>query len=285
MATLVNYSLTGGNGDTIVLDYSNYVLTGLTGQNIPSTKVRIDESAGAGGTWRNTKRGIRDISMSITVIGSSRSDVESKLRRLARLTQDANGATVVSAIYDDASELTLDCHYATGAEGVWGGDVTGLIWCSWVLSFQAPQPYWQSADVESFSVTSGNTGRGLLPQLTKLRVSSSQALGVVTVNNTGDVEAYPIWNILGPVEDLVISNGTQSFGLNVAVAAGETITVNTETGTVIDDIGANRYANLNPAPKLFSLLPGITSVSVNGINADANTRITCSYALRYEVIH
>jgi phage-related protein len=107
----------------------------------------------------------------------------------------------------------------------------------------------------------------------------------VNIDNTGDVAAFPVWTIRGPVEELVISNGRETFGLSVAVALGETITIDTETGIVTDDTGANRYADLNPAPKLFSIPPGESSISVNGIGADINTIITCRYSLRFEVVH
>lgn len=283
----VNFSLTGGNGDKITFDNENFVLnTGLSGiSSIPATQVRIDPSAGNGGVWRNSKRGVRDVDLPITVIGSDRADVESKLRRLARLTQDALGVTDLAAEYSDETSLTLGLHYVGGAEaGAWGSD-TGSTWCKWVMSFQAPTPFWESTTVQSFSVTSGNTGRGLLPQLSKLRVSSSQALGVVTVNNTGDVAAYPVWTVLGPVTSLQIDNGSQAFGFNAPVLAGQTITIDTETGLVTDDSGANRYGLLNSAPKLFALQPGSTSISVLGTEATSATRITCSYALRYEVVH
>ena len=283
----VNFSLTGGNGDTITFDNENFVLnTALSGISaIPATQVRIDASAGNGGVWRNSKRGVRDIDLPITVLGTDRADVEEKLRRLARLTQDALGATVLTAEYSDDTSLAIDLHYVGGAEaGAWGEDV-GLTYASWVMSFQAPTPFWQSTTVESFSVTSGNTGRGLLPQLSKLRVSSSQALGVVTVNNTGDVAAYPVWTVLGPVTGLTISNGSQSFGFNAPVLPGQTITIDTETGLVTDDSATNRYALLNSAPKLFALQPGLTAISVLGTEATSSTRITCSYSLRYEVVH
>lgn len=283
----VNFSLTGGNGDKITFDNENFVLnTGLAGISaIPATQVRIDASAGDGGVWRNSKRGVRDLDLPITILGTDRADVESKLRRLAKLTQDALGETVLTAEYSDGSKLAIGLHYVGGAEaGSWGSDV-GLTYCKWVMSFQAPTPFWESTTVQSFSVTSGNTGRGLLPQLSKLRVSSSQALGVVTVNNTGDVAAYPVWTVRGPVAGLTISNGSQSFGFNAPVLTGQTITIDTETGLVTDDSGANRYGLLNAAPKLFALQPGTTSISVLGTDADSVTRITCSYALRFEVVH
>lgn len=283
----VNFSLTGGNGDKITFDNENFVLnTGLSGiSSIPATQVRIDPSAGNGGVWRNSKRGVRDVDLPITVLGTDREDVESKLRRLARLTQDALGQTVLAAEYSDGSSLTLGLHYVGGAEtGAWGSD-TGSTWCRWVMSFQAPTPYWESTTVQTFSVTSGNTGRGLLPELSRLKVSSSQALGTVSITNSGDVAAYPVWTITGPITDLTITSGALSFGFNTPLISGQTITVDTETGLVTDDAGANSYAILNAAPKLFAIQPGTSSITVLGTDTTSATRVSCSYALRYEVVH
>lgn len=282
----VAISLTGSNGDTIVLaDAGDFILsTGVTGFGIPSTSVRIDESAGDGGTWRHTKRGVRDIDLPVTILGSNRADVESKLRRLARLLQTNGGATKVVANYSDGESLFLEAHYVGGAETQFGSDANNY-YCRWVIQMQAPQPYWQATSESSFTVGSGNTGRGLLPELTKLRVSSSQTLGVVTVNNEGDVAIQPRWTIRGPISNLVISNGTWSFGFTEPILGGVTYTVDTATGEVLDDEGENIYHKLSTAPKLFGLEPGVSDITVNGIDSSPDTQITCYYAPRYEVIH
>jgi phage-related protein len=282
----VTISLVGSNGDTIVLaDNSDFVLaTGVTGFGIPSTAVRIDESAGDGGTWRHTKRGIRDLDLPIVVLGNTRADVETKLRRLARLLQTNNGATKIVANYSDGTSLFLEAHYVGGAETQFGSDATSTF-CRWVVQMQAPQPYWQSGAASSFSVGSGNSGRGLLPELTKMRVSSSQTLGTVEVNNEGDVAIQPRWVIRGPIKNLVISNGTLSFGFTDEVLAGKTYTVDTATSEVFDEQGENIYYKLSAAPKLFPLEPGNSTITVTGIDASPDTQITCYYSPRYEVIH
>lgn len=282
----VTISLVGSNGDTIELaDDGDFVLTtGVTGFGIPSTAVRIDESAGNGGTWRHTKRGIRDIDLPLVIMGSDRADVETKLRRLARLLQDSKGPTKIVADYSDGTSVYLSAHYTGGAETQFGSDANSFF-CRWVISMQAPQPYWETSTTSSFSVTTGNTGRGLLPQLTKLKVSSSQTLGVVNVNNQGDVEVFPTWVIRGPVTNLVVSNGSQSFSFPATILGGDTYTVDTMAGTVVNDRGENIYALLGSAPKLFSLQPGLTSVAVTGTEATPDTAITCYYSPRFEVIH
>jgi hypothetical protein len=279
------FTLTGANGDVITFDYSTFVLEpNLIGLGVPPTDVRIDQSSRAGGIWRNTRRAVRNIDLPVTVLGASATAVETNLRRLAKLTQDTLGPTTLTALRDDGN-LTMELHYTGGAELAYGGETGGPTFARVLLSFQAPNPYWISADTESFSVTTGNTGRGLLPQLTKLRVSSSEAIGVINVNNTSDVAVFPVFEITGPVTDLAITLNGQGFGFNVPIAEGDFVQVDHEDATVTGVGNVNRYSILNPSPKFFSFPPGTSSVLVTGTGANLNTEILCEYNLRFEVVH
>jgi len=280
----VNYSLIGASGDSITFDYSSYVLNpGFMGFNIPSAEVRIENSAGDGGVFRHAKRGVRTLDLPVTVIGSSREDVQAKLRRLGKLTQNVFGPLTLRATYSDGVSLDLQTYYTGGAEGQWGSNA-GQTYAQWTLSLKAPQPYWQSAIQEQFSIGTGSTGRGLLPLLTKLKVSSSSTIGVVTVINAGDVKTFPIWQITGPVTNLFIGNGVDNFGF-ANIFSGEVVNVNTETGSVTNADGENLYARLSVAPKLFALPPGTTSLSVLGTDTDLDFNVLLTYSPRYEVVH
>lgn len=279
-------SLIGSNGDTISLaDDGDYVLTvGVTGFGIPATQVRIDPSAADGGTWRHTKRGVRTLDLPIVILGTDRADTETKLRRLARLLQDSSGPTILQANYSDSTSLFLEAHYVGGAETVFGSDANGYF-CRWVVQMQAPNPYWRSSVVSSFTVSNGSTGRGLLPELSKLKVSSSQSLGIISVNNAGDVPMFPKFIIEGPINSLeILANGI-GYTYTEPIALGDLIIIDHELGTVVDASGTNMYSALGPAPKLFSLPAGYTTVAINGVDTDITTKITCYYSPKYEVIH
>jgi len=281
----VNYALVGANGDEIVFDYQNYVLnTDFTGFNLPPALVRIENSAGDGGVFRHAKRGVRTLDLPVTVIGTDRSDVQTKLRRLGKLTQNVAGPLTLEARYTDGEILRLATYYTGGAEGQWGTSA-GMIWARWTLSLQAPQPYWESANLEQFTVTRGSTGRGLLPQFSKLRISSSQAIGTILIDNTGDVPMFPTYRIIGPITGLEISSNGSSFGFTDPIPAGETIFVNTETGEVTDGDGANVYALLEPAPKLFRIPVGESAILVNGTDVTEDTRVDIYFRKRFEVVH
>lgn len=285
----ISISLIGSNGDTIQLtnEFSDYVLTtGVLGFGIPPTQVRIAESASAGGTWRNTKRGVRDIDLPIVITGTDRQDLETKLRRLSNCLQDINGPTKIRATYSDGTAFELQAHYVGGGDVEYGSESNGKM-AKWVISMQAPNPYWESVNPQNYTLQM-NDDRGLLKgvtSLTKLRLSGQYGFGDVTLTNQGDVVAYPTWVITGPVDSVSISQNGVGFTYDGAIAAGDQITIDTFTGTVTDQDGINRYGNLAAAPKLFAINPGTTTVTISAPGADATSIIAGNFKPRREVLH
>lgn len=284
----VTLSLVGADGDEIVFtENGDYVMTsGLSGIGIPNTVVRIDDSSSNGGTWRFTKRGIREMDIPVVVTGATRDDVEVNLRRLANLLHDQNGGTTLRASYDTGEIWELpDGHYVAGAETVRGDDA-GLSWCRWVLSMQFATPFWVRQEADQLSLGAGVTGRSLIPTLAELAVSSSQAIGALYVENTGDVDAFPVWQFNGPMDSATVTAPDGSaFSYDSPILLGEMITVDTASGTVRDSTGANMYANLGASPKLFPFPAGVSQVGITAEGTDSNTSITVYWQPRKEVIH
>jgi hypothetical protein len=281
----VQYSLIGADGESVTFDDSTFVLaTGFTGTGLPKTKVRIDESAGAGGIFRYSQRGIRELDLPIYVLGNNRSEVQSRLRKLGRILAETEGSPKLRAQLPSGQTLEMIVHHVGGGETTWGNDA-GQTYCYWIITLRAPDPFWQTADFQQFTITVGGTGRGLLPELTKLKVTSSISLGTINVDNTADVATFPEFRIIGPIENFSATVNGRGFSFVEPVEPGEIIFVNSATGTVTDQLGQNRYPILAPAPKFFALPTGSSSVVVEGTDTDSNTRIDLFYRLRYEVIH
>lgn len=288
MAYDLTISLTGANGDTIAFDNTTYTITdGFKGLGIPHTQLRIDSSALDGGIFRYSKRGIRELTMPVVTVGADRATVETALRRLSNALQNTSGASQLTATYSNGDVYTLSVYLAGGGDPEFGTDA-GLTYARWVLAFQAANPFWTSAAKTSLSISTGNTGRGLLPQLSKMRVTASQVFGTITVNNTaGDVPSYPVWTLIGPLDAgvQIVNSSNVGFTYNAAIASGEIIIIDTATRTVVDSGGVNKYANLGAAPKFFTLPPGTSVVSVNGTGSGLSTSVTCSFYPRREVVH
>ena len=281
---MVKLFLEGTNGDEIALDdNSEFILqTGLRGLGLPTTDVRIVQSASDGGTWRGTRRGIRELDVPIAIIGVSPTDVELKLRRLANALNDRYAEPVLRADYETGDSWSIPVHYTGGAETSFG-DEAGQYFCIWPMTWQAPDPYWTSNESIGFSVRSGS-GLTFLPDLQKLNVAPSQALGSIGVENTGDVASFPTWTIKGPCSSVSITLDGVGFTYDETLTSGQTIVINSKNATVISNTGANKYAFLGNAPKLFTIPPGSSTISITATGADTNTVISGYFNPRREVI-
>lgn len=286
--------LIGSNGDTISLNGAEGIqlTAGLRGTGIAPTSVRIQNSAGDGGIWRSTRRTQRELDFPITVTAEDRQELEAKLRRIAAALSDRSSAPKLRAVYSDGDgPYEIEVHYTGGAETQFGTEA-GLAFCRWPITLTAPDPYWTSVDSESSFLGADPDSRGLLPKLAALPVKSSQVIGQFTVENAGDVDAYPTWTFRGPITEVTVTAADgKSFAYTAEIAEGDTITVDTKAATVIDQDGVNQYANLGASPKLFSIPAGRSIVNVEatgtspGIDGAGATLITCSYKPRREVIH
>ena len=287
MAYDLTVSLVGSNGDTIVFDNDVYtILSGLKGFGIPATNLKIIDSALDGGVFRHTKRGVREIDLPVMIYGPDRATTEGYARRLANALGNSNGAaTLKVANAVDGNTYSIGVYYAGGAETVFG-ETAGLTFCQWAIVLQAPDPFWYSNASQSFVVTSGQTGRGLLPRLSNLKLTNSQAIGTINITNTaGDVPSYPVWQLTGPMDSCTITQNGVGFTYNAPIAAGDVVTINTKTSTVTNLAGSNVYSNLNAAPKFFTIPSGTSTIYVYGANTTSASNITCTYLPRREVVH
>lgn len=113
--------------------------------------------------------------------------------------------------------------------------------------------------------------------LTRLRVSSGQAMGPVEFQNPGDAATPPLVVVHGPATTLT----SQSPRGELLTWAGDLLTgqhlfIDHETRTVTDDTGANRYTELGPAP-LFWTIPARNStgfITLEGATRDSGVDVT-----------
>jgi hypothetical protein len=278
-------SLRGVNGDEIALDGVTYIAqSGIIGFSIPPAEVRIDPSASDGGVFRHARRATRTVDIPVTVVGDDRESVESALRRLSRLLRA--GAVTVVATYDNGESWELTGHYSGGAEGSRGDAETDLF-ASWVLSLSCADPYWISSTPEQIVLSGGGfSGRSLIPDLAELRISSSDVIGSVSIENTGDVEALPVVTFTGAMSSLQISSSDgRGWDFTETLLSTQTITVDSYYGTVVDALGDNHYGSLGASPKMLRFPSGISDVSIVATGTDSSTEITIAWNVRKEILH
>lgn len=168
----------------------------------------------------------------------------------------------------DGSVRKIAAYYAGGLEGDMGAGGTG--WTQYVVSLYCPDP-WATADEET------------------VLTYTTADLPTFSMINGGELDAYPIWTITGPVAIASAANVTtsKSWTHDAQLAGGETLIVDTRpasirtTSQVYDGTGANRYADLNPASSLFWLVPGQNNLAAALTGTSGATEVELRYLARY----
>lgn len=288
----IKYSLEN-NGDVISLEnivpkgfFKRKGATGLSA--VAPTVVSMREGAGPGARWRATRRASRTIDMPITMVRENADLLESDMRRLVRLMSDTLAVPRIVATYPNGERFSTEFHYQAGAEVQDGVDTNGRSWADWLVTLICPDPYWTAEDPVPYVLRAANVGRGLIKatSFTKFKMSSSQAIGKFELENLGDVEAFPVWTINGPGDEFSATRDSDGALLKYAapIALGETLTINTRTKTVVNQTGANKYGNLAVSPKLFSVQPGYTTITVMLSNATADSIVSMFFLPRREFV-
>ena len=264
-------------------EYGTQVLAGVTGLGLPDVSAQWFEGAGDGASWQGSRVLPRTIDLPILIDGGDDIAVQAIYSALAAIFDPRTGQARLWLVRG-AERRFADVVRTGGGSWTSGTDSDGESWAKTLLTVRAGDPYWTRELASDFEVRVSNAGRGLLPQLSRLRLTSSQAMGSRKVENPGDTVAYPVWRITGPGSNFTaISPSGEVLRWEGTLAAGETLVIDTQAGTVVDGLGVNRYDKLAPAPRFWSIEPGESTVSVTLDGATTDSRITCSWQPRWWV--
>lgn len=252
----------------------------------PVTMV-TDPLARGGVSVRHQRREPRRLTWPLNIYGNSHAEFLTRYRalmraftstkykgagilRIARTGEGVEAAREIEALYED---------------GFAGEPRENWTFANPNLTLFCPDGFWRSTEREFVRRSYSTAGT---PYLAPYRtVSSSQVLGDTTVNNPGDVEAWPSWTIRGPATQLVATNRTtgESFTLTHTLAAGQTATITiTPTRAMLRDHNNNNLVGkLNwPGAVLWGLVPGVNEVDFEVNGSGPGTEIELSYYPRYE---
>lgn len=241
------------------------------------------EGAADGGVLRSSRVLMRPLDLGINVIASTREQMGVHVARLAKVLRQKSPLPRLVAEYANGEVYNLPFRYQSGLEGDYSrynGDVFNFI-----LSLMCPNPYWTSNTSLTISIPVTSSGRGLLPMLSQLQLENGAATGVITVENPGEVDSWPVWEVTGPGGPITIELGDVGFTIDATLAGTDKRIIDTGSGTMVDETGANAYAEFAPAPKLFPIPPGLSAISIFMDSPVAGeSSIVGTYQPRKEVI-
>jgi hypothetical protein len=257
------------------------VHAGVTGLGLAPVSVQWLEGAGDGAVYRGKRRLPRDIDMPISVLGRDRAHMKELLSKLAMMLDQE---CTLRLVEDDGSSWFTKLHHIGGGDYVYGTDTVGTRDVSMMLTFRAGDPFW-TAENPLQATTSKPTSRPFLPRLIALRVTSSQQIGKLTLENPGDAPAHPVWVVTGPGDNFkAVSPSGETLHWMGTLLAGDTLTIDTKKGTVTDQTGANRYAELAPVPRFWAIPHGTTTAEASLQNTTTDSRVRVTWRPRRRLV-
>lgn len=273
-------------GETDVLDlngiadtgYGYQALTGANGLGLPPVTPQWLEGAGDGALYRGRRVRARDIDIPLDIVAEDREGLKDLVARLSKVL--AYPCTLY--IEEPSGALWYTEVIRSGGGGfVYGTDTIGQRDMQVVITLTAGDPFFTSAELETRVIQQASGATPFLDDLSTLPLSPDQAIGTITVENTGDAPAWPTWTVIGPGTNFQIVSPTgELLRWEGSLAVGETLTVDTKAGTVTDGLGNNRYADLAPAPRFWAIPAGTNTVEASLSGTTTASRIVCSWQAR-----
>jgi hypothetical protein len=300
--TYVSIRGKNGEGEEIPLtDFTNsrwpgiVMMPGATGLDAPPFELHADDSPNLdGGIFRDARAVAREIMLPIYLHGIDRRTIRDLKSRLVSNLNPKKGYCVLKFVEGDAVPRYLRCYYKNGMEGSEATDQAGFTWKKFGIQFTAYDPYFYSDDVQVASWEFGggdpflSTTEGLYP----LRINSGMVSGSeVIIQNAGDVEAWPRWELTGPIRGFQFSRPDgQSFGVTAPgdgsniVSGGRTLTIDTRPGfkSLRDDLGTNYWPDLDANPQLWAIPEGESTCTVDIVPGSSTAKVRLVFQPRYE---
>lgn len=237
----------------------------MRGTGLPPVNVQWFEGAGDGARARGARVLTRTLDMPVKITGANRALVWERFSALAQIIAPTVGDVTIT-FEIEGTDWYLLARRSGGGDFTWGEDTDGNTVLLTTLTFEAGNPYFQRVDQDAKLILPGGLGKGLLRgvgTLSGLEVSTITGLGSVEFVNSGDVPAFPTWRVWGPYTRFTLtSEDGKVLDWVGAKTNGQYVLVDTEFGTVVDNTGANAYANLAPAPRFWTIPAGDSVASI-----------------------
>ncbi|MER5632169.1 phage distal tail protein [Streptomyces nitrosporeus] len=255
--------------------YGFQATAGLTGLGLPAVSVQWLEGAGDGARWRGQRVLSRDIDLPLDIVGRDRAHLGELVSRLARAMADECSLVVVDK---DGIRWSTSVYRTGGGELELAGAERDV---QTVITLRAPDPYFTASLVSTETIGGNGETKPLLSSLVAVPLAASQAIGAIDLENAGDAPAYPTWEIRGPGSGLeVVSPTGEALRWTGTLKAGERLIISTRDGTVTDGSGANRYADVGPAPRFWTIPAGTNTATVTLLDTTEESTVRCSWQPR-----
>lgn len=278
-----------GNGDEVTLDGvgSEFTLKpGMTGTGLAPREHTFSELAGGGAVLRNSRSEKREITIPMDVFHGYGEDSYEKLEDSRRRLENICLDKVEIRLETKDGFRSAFGRYQEGLEGDFATAVVNNWRMVLPITFVCEDPWWygqervltQKVDAGRKPFLTSFAGAATIPFFPVV-LASSTVDGAYVLDIKGDAETWPIWEITGPGEDLLIESVETGERVFIEGEFGETVTVDAMLGDIYSDTFARGelWDRASKDTELFPLKPGVNRVKITMVNARPNSEIRLRY--------
>jgi phage-related protein len=240
-----------------------------------------------GEVFREVEHGPREFGVVFDVVASGESATRTAVREMVKKLNPKRGPGTLRVTSPVGDQRQIVCRYSAGAElDEKVGDDSGPDWQRFPAVFIAHDPYWYDVSPieQSFVITA--QAPNFFPIL-PIHLAASELAVDSSVDNTGDVQAWPVWTITGPGSGIKLSNlttGRFTWLPSLVLAAGQVLVIDSRPGakSVFVDGSVNAYAYLSNDSSMWPFDVGMNGIRLEMSGADnVVSQLTMRYYRRF----
>lgn len=260
----------------------------VAGRFMPKIEFESDGVPGQPGEFfRFARHGSHEFLCPFDIQGTTEANLRANIRSMIGVMDPVRGRGRIRVTSPIGDQREINCLVASGLElqEILGSN-SGPTWQRFPATFLAHDPYWYDVSPTTQTFTVDSSGAFFFPFF-PLKITTSEIAVDSSVDNTGDVESWPVWTITGPgsvIKLLNYTTGKELYFPSGALAAGQQIIVDTRPGvkSVVYDDGSNAFSALSGSSSLWPLVRGLNTVRLEMTGAVAGqSSLTLLYSRRY----
>lgn len=286
-----------GSGDEVTLDGlgSEFTLKpGMTGTGLAPRELTFSELAGGGSVLRHRRSTNREIMIPFDVFHGYGADSYEKLEDSRRRLERICDGPIEIQLETKAGFRSAFGEYKDGLDGDFAKAVVNNYRMNMAVTFTCPDTWFYGEEREIIQ----KVAAGRKPFLTSFDsavaipffpvvIASSTVDGAYRLDIQGDSPAWPIWEVTGPGEDLLIESVDTQQRVFIEGEFGEVITVDTKNGDIYSPSSTRGelWDRVSLDSDLFPLQPGVNRVKITMVNARPDSEIRLRYREVYRAGH
>lgn len=171
---------------------------------------------------------------------------------------------------------SLSCRFVDDGGHAYAADPMFRGWAAYGVSLIADNPFWTGEAVRR--IWSDGAESDFYADRMPLKIVSASTLGSATMTNEGDLEAWPVWTIIGPLTSVTVGVDGATIQWNVALTADDILVIDTDPTVqsawlngddVTEQLGTADFA---PIPSGLELPLSLTMAGTGSVQASITPR-------------